>query len=99
MVDFGSVSLRSMLAHPDLPQCETTSDRSSAASQASSTLVGRAQSDERYKQLLQANYEQLLFEAYDQFEIILSATQIILIQKGEGSIYFPHLLSKILQSI
>ncbi|KAL5112179.1 Vacuolar protein sorting-associated protein 13C [Taenia crassiceps] len=84
MVDFGSVGLRSMLAHPDLPQSETTSDQSSAASRASSALVGRAQSDERYKQLLQANYEQLLFEAYDQFEVTLSATQVILIQKGDN---------------
>ncbi|KAL5966357.1 Vacuolar protein sorting-associated protein 13C [Taenia solium] len=84
MVDFGSVTLRSMLAYPDLPQSETTSDQSSAASRASSALVGRAQSDERYKQLLQANYEQLLLEAYDQFEIILSATQIILVQKGDN---------------
>ncbi|CDS40179.1 Vacuolar protein sorting associated protein 13A [Echinococcus multilocularis] len=84
MVDFGSVSLRSMLAHQDLARSETTSDQVSVASRASSAPVGRAQSDERYMQLLQANYEQLLLEAYDQFEVTLSTTQIILVQKGEN---------------
>ncbi len=47
-----------------------------------STLVGRAQSDERYKQLMKADYEQLKAQAYDQFDVALHATQIIMVQKG-----------------
>ncbi|KAM3179596.1 hypothetical protein ACTXT7_000331 [Hymenolepis weldensis] len=88
MVDFGSVSLRSIRAQLDLPRTDestaeqTSLDSSIDSPSKSSTLVGRAQSDERYKRLMQASYEQLLSEAYDQFEISLTATQIILVRKG-----------------
>lgn len=88
MVDFGSVSLRSIRAQLDLPRTdESTAEQASLdssidAPSKSSALVGRAQSDERYNQLMQASYEQLLSEAYDQFEVSLTATQIILVRKG-----------------
>uniref|UniRef100_A0A0R3TD62 VPS13_mid_rpt domain-containing protein n=1 Tax=Rodentolepis nana TaxID=102285 RepID=A0A0R3TD62_RODNA len=45
--------------------------------------TGRAQSDERYKQLMHASHEELLSEAYDQFKVSLTAAQILLIRKGE----------------
>lgn len=85
MVDFGSVSIRSLRAQLNLPRNDDAEQKSSLESRGSSSSLGpagRAQSDERYRQLLQANYDQLLSEAYDQFEVSLSATQIILVQEG-----------------
>lgn len=83
MVDFGSVNIRSIRAQLDLPRTdESASDHSISAAPSSYPLIGRAQSDERYRRLMQAKREQLLSEAYDQFEISLTATQIILVQKG-----------------
>lgn len=86
MVDFGSINIRSMRAKLDLPRSdETPIDQTNLESRNDSSSLapaGRAQSDERYSQLLQANYEQLLSEAYDQFEVSLSATQVILVQEG-----------------
>ncbi|VDD80245.1 unnamed protein product [Mesocestoides corti] len=95
LVDFGSVSIRSTRAQLDLPRTDevnvTNQEAPSASSEdkasitfALAPVVGRAQSDERYKQLMQANHAKLLSEAYDQFNVTLSATQVIVVEKGEN---------------
>nr|CDS30225.2 Vacuolar protein sorting associated protein 13A [Hymenolepis microstoma] len=88
MVNFGSVDIQSIRAQLDLPRTdEPTTEQASLASStdvhSSKSIVGRAQSDERYKQLMHASHEELLSEAYDQFKVALTATQIILVRKGE----------------
>ncbi|VDO02786.1 unnamed protein product, partial [Rodentolepis nana] len=72
MVDFGNVTLQSIRAQLDLPRTDeapTTEQASHAGStdvhsSKASTLAatGRAQSDERYKQLMHASHEELLSE-------------------------------------
>ncbi|VDM03459.1 unnamed protein product, partial [Schistocephalus solidus] len=76
LVDLGSVSLQSAPAELALPRSDEQDDSQGQPS----TLSGRAQSDERYKQLLQVDYEQLKEQAYDRFEVELSSMQIILVQ-------------------
>ncbi|KAL7061911.1 hypothetical protein AAHC03_01780 [Spirometra sp. Aus1] len=80
LVDLGSVSLRSAPAELALPQSDTRDDSQGQPS----TLSGRAHSDERYKQLLQVDQEQLKEQAYDRFQVELSSMQIILVQRGEN---------------
>ncbi|VDN25447.1 unnamed protein product [Dibothriocephalus latus] len=80
LVDLGSVRLRSAPAQLALPRSAGKQDDGQGQP---STLPGRAQSDERYKQLLQADFEQLKEQAYDRFQIELSSMQIIMVQRGE----------------